>query len=459
MNYDFNSIAGYEREKEELKKLCDIFNNREVYEQKGAKLPKGVIFYGRTGTGKTLFSKVLANVCGLKTYTIDLGNVDNETAICRKIRKAFASAAKRKQPSMIFFDEIDKVVPDVEERVISDRSKTVLAQLLTLIDGMDSSGNIVFVATCNNYANLPSTLVRPGRIDKKINIGIPTYASRVEILRMYMQRSSCKFEMTVEEIAKQCIGLSCSALETLVNECILHSSEDGFVSQKLVYEKIHEIKDEDIPRNSSQKMDAIDACRNIGAFIVAKNFNDGDYVLNLEDDTVCNEYFNNLINDYDDDYEYDDDDDYDEDDESESRTCQVKYFSKQDFLNAACALLGGYVAEEIVFNKVYDNVKGRLITMEYVIFGMSYTGIMGVNMRFSYLRRNNISYKQSFIDSLNDEFDRIIQTCYQTAQKILQANAEVLNKLIPILVKARSLDKNSCERILKELGGITVVNA
>lgn len=451
MNYDFNSIAGYEREKEELKKLCDIFSNREVYEKKGAKLPKGVIFYGRTGTGKTLFSKVLANVCGLNTYTIDLGNVDNETTICRKIRKAFSIASKQKEPSMIFFDEIDKVVPDMSENVISDRAKTVLAQLLTLIDGMDSSGNIVFVATCNNYSTLPSTLVRPGRIDKKINIGIPTYSSRVEILSMYIQKSSCKFDMSVEEIAKQCIGLSCSALETLVNECILHSTDDGVVSQKLIYEKICEIKNEDIPRNSSQKSDTLDACLNIGAFIVAKNFNDGDYVLNLDDDTVCNAFFNKLIHDYDDDYECDDDDN----DENGSEI--DKYFSKQDFFNAICALLGGYVAEEIVFNTVYDNVNNRLYTLNCVLMGMSRSGLMGLSMRYSHSRHCDLEYKQSLIDSVNDEFDRIIQSCYQTAQNILQANAELLKNMIPILVKERSLDKNSCERILTDLGGITKV--
>ena len=68
MNYTFESIAGYELEKEELKRLCEIFSNREKYEAKGAKLPKGVVFYGGAGTGKTLFAKVMAGVCGLEAH-------------------------------------------------------------------------------------------------------------------------------------------------------------------------------------------------------------------------------------------------------------------------------------------------------------------------------------------------------------------------------------------------------
>ena len=72
MNYTFDSIAGYEREKTELKNLCEIFSNRKKYEEKGGRLPKGIIFYGRAGTGKTLFAKVLASECGLKIKKVEV---------------------------------------------------------------------------------------------------------------------------------------------------------------------------------------------------------------------------------------------------------------------------------------------------------------------------------------------------------------------------------------------------
>ena len=122
MSYNFNNIAGYETEKQELARLCEIFSNREKYLKKGAKLPKGVIFYGDPGNGKTLFSKVMADVCDLEVFKIDLGDVENESAICRHIKKTFVKASKSKGPSMVFFDEVDKVLPNPDEDYFTDRS-------------------------------------------------------------------------------------------------------------------------------------------------------------------------------------------------------------------------------------------------------------------------------------------------------------------------------------------------
>ena len=281
MKNTFDDIAGYAREKEELQKLCEIINNRRSYLEKGAKLPKGIIFYGETGTGKTLFAKVLASACSLKVLTIDTKNFSDGRAISKQIRKAFAAAARSKEPAMIFFDEIDKVLPC--ENYSTDTSKMILTQLLTSIDGMDSSGNFIFVATCNYYFDLPETLVRPGRIDKKIHIGTPDYGSRVDILKLYMNKTPCKFELPPEELAKLIPGFSCAALETMVNECVLHSDDNLFVSEKLIRDVISENLTQDIPRNSPTQADFANACRNIGCFVVAKNFDDGDYLLRLGD--------------------------------------------------------------------------------------------------------------------------------------------------------------------------------
>ena len=167
MNYNFSDIAGYAQEKEELKRLCEIINNRDVYMERGAKLPKGIIFYGETGTGKTLFAKVMAGVCNLEMINIDLGSMADERAVLKKIKKAFDGARKAGKPTMIFFDEMDKVLPNESEDYFSDHSKAILAQLLSLIDGMSSNKNFIFVATCNDYEGLPAALVRPGRIDKR----------------------------------------------------------------------------------------------------------------------------------------------------------------------------------------------------------------------------------------------------------------------------------------------------
>lgn len=482
MNYTFNDIAGYRAEKEELKRLCEVLSNREKYLKKGAKMPKGIIFYGEAGTGKTLFAKVLAEECGLYTYQINIADMDNGAQICKEIKKTFEKAAKRTQPSMIFFDELDKLLPNDEEEYYTDQSKMILAQLLTLIDGMNSSRNFIFVATCNVYGGLPEALVRPGRIDKKINIGKPTYESRVEILKFYASKSACKFEISMEESAKLCTGLTCSALETIVNECVIQSDDNNCVSKKLITERILEVKKEDIPRATSSISDSIDACRNIGHFMVAKSFNSGKYLLDLEPDNLCNNFFNKILSEYDSDYDaddyyeddYEDDyneeesDDYDEedcDDDYDSENTdddeddvedddENQYFSKKDLVNTICVLCGGYVAEQLVFNKIYDNMKGVLSDMNAILLNMSAQGMFGMENAFSSWRDEKLPYSDEFKKRLNNLFSDTIRDCYQTAEKIITPNKDLIKKLIPILVEKRYMDHSVCEPILKELGGI-----
>ena len=217
----FDKIAGYTREKEELERLAEIFRNREKYERKGASLPKGIVFYGPAGTGKTLFAEVLAEECSLEKINISISDSASGGDICKRIRKAFLRAARKKAPVMIFFDELDKVLPNADEKYYTDRSKTILAQLLTLIDGMEKVKNIVFVATCNDYDSLPESITRAGRFDKKLCLDLPDNATRAAILDLYMRSSDVTFEMSPESIAKLTAGFCPAALKTLVNDCVL----------------------------------------------------------------------------------------------------------------------------------------------------------------------------------------------------------------------------------------------
>ncbi len=479
MEYNFDSIAGYAVEKEELKRLCEIFNNRTKYQKKGAKLPKGIIFYGESGTGKTLFTKVLANECNLEVLKINIADTVKDSDICKLIKSTFSKASKKKNPTMIFFDEIDKVLPNASEEYYTDRSKTVLAQLLTLIDGMDSTGNVIFVATCNYYGSLPETLVRPGRIDKKISIGLPNYSSRIEILKMYVKKTSCKFEMSIEDMAKLCGGFSCSALETLVNECILRSDENGFISEELIRSHFFEIKNEDIPRERSSVGDSILACRNLGHFVVAKAFNSGHYTLSLESDTVCNNFFDDVITLSDNDEDWDDDDDYDDDDyddddedwdddyEEEQKSMDeddsnyeksesdfIPLYSKVDYINAITVLLGGYVAEEIVLNKVYDHLDGILDSVDNILRKMFDAGMFGISLRYSSNRNEILPYRSEFINKINSIFEETITTCYEKAKAIIKKNVKLIENLSKILVEKAVIQDKEGEQLIEQFGGI-----
>jgi cell division protease FtsH len=457
MDYTFDNIAGFEVEKKELMRLCEIFNNREKYESKGASMPKGIIFFGEPGNGKTLFSKVMASVCGLEVFKIDLGDVEDDVKICRHIRKAFLKAGKRNEPTMVFFDEMDKVLPSENDNYCTDRAKTILTQLLTLIDGMESSSNIVFVATCNDYDSLPEALIRPGRLDKKIGIGLPDYSSRMAILNMYASKSSCKFESSYEDMAKLTSGFSSAGLKTLINECVLSSDESGFVSESVVRDKFYEISNEDIPRKQAMTDAKIRACKNVGSYLVGKFINGGGSILNLNDDaSVYNDHFDDILSDVRSDDDYDDYyDEYDEDDEDDTEDCNnCEFCSKNDYLGLVTSLLGGYVAEELILNKVYDNMSQSIRMVDSIMVRMANCGMFGLDVYYTTNRNSDFPFKQDRIEKLNEIFDATVKECYEKAKSILENNKDILKKLVSELVKREILKIEESEEIIENFGGL-----
>lgn len=442
MKYTFNSIAGYDVEKRELEALCDTLNNKEKIEQKGGRIPKGLILYGAPGNGKTLFAKVLAEKCKLRVINIDLGECNSTVQVSKKINDAFAEARFQTEAVMIFFDELDKVLPNDYEEYYTEGSKMILTQLLTQIDGLNSKQNVFFVATCNYYPSMPRALVRAGRIDRKISIGNPTYSSRVEILKHYMRKSKCKTNISLDELARLTNGMTCAELEMLVNECVLSSDEKNFTADRIVKSKIAEINGEDIERRDSALTSLIFGCRNVGCFVVSRCFNNGGYVLSLDRDTVCNNFFNKLLSDYDSDYDCDDEE---EDDDETSN-----FFSSQDLKNAITVIYGGYIAQELILGDVYDNVRSQLNIVDDIIDGIVGSGMLGIINR--YVHSRIVPYTPERIEEISKEIENMLENCYLSAKEIVTQNQELIKELIPILVERKSITQKECERILSIKG-------
>ena len=452
----FDRIAGYAREKEELMALANILSNRKKYELKGATIPKGIIFYGPAGTGKTLFSEVLAEASSLKKINICISDSASEKNICRRIRKAFLQASKGQEPTMIFFDELDKFLPNDDEEYYTDGAKAILAQLLTLIDGMEKVNNAVFVATCNDYHSMSENLTRPGRFDKKICLSLPDFSSRADILDMYMKASPARFGMTAQSIARLTSDFSPAALKTLVNDCILISDESNYISEELIRSKILEIKEEDLTTERSEQSYNLDAVRNLGAFVVARGYSNSSYVLTVEDNKVCNEFLDAIIRGAV--YDYGDEDYYDEDDYNDKKsenitamkTCSVP--SKNDILAAITALLGGVAAEELIFKKTYANLNYAFDCIDDLFLKLSANGMLG--LEFIYNRESALPYSKAFIERLGEVITRIKIECYEKAKECVQKNEALIKRLAPMLIKRKSIEKEECEALIAELGGI-----
>lgn len=457
---NFDLIAGYEKEKEELKKICDVLNNREYYLQKGAKMPKGIIFYGDAGNGKTLFTHVLSKECNLPMYVIDLGNAKDENSVMKQIKKAFDKANKSRKYSIIFVDELDKILPDANQSYVTDRSKIILTQLLTLIDGIDKDSNVFFVATCNNFGSIPETMLRPGRIDKKIMLPNPDYSTRKAVLSMYMIKSKCAFDTDVKDIAARTSGFSCSGLETLINECILESDENNHVSESIVFKKISEISLQDIQREKNEEEKRITSCHNLGYFIVANTFcNNANYMLDLQKGNICNDFFSNVITDVSDDWgddceddDCDDDcDDEDLDDYDEDEDVVIKdYYCLDDFKNAISVLFGGIAAEKAIFGRTYDDTYSDLSAINDLLFRMSETGMLGFDYLYDEYRCRRLPYSPKFIEKLNEIFEQIVKECYAKAEKIIVENVDLLRYLQRYLIQEQNIKRDRTEELISD---------
>jgi len=463
MNYNFENIAGYTQEKEELMRLCEIFNNSNYYIKKGAQLPKGIIFYGASGNGKTLFAKVLADCCKLEIRKIDLTNVKKEGDVCKLIKLAFKSAKRNGSPTMIFLDEIDKILPNEREEYVTDQSKNVLVQLLTLIDGMDST-NTIFVATCNDYNVLPEPLVRPGRIDKKIYVSYPNYKSRLEILKLYYGKTTCQFETPMEEIASLCTNFSCASLETLVNECIMRSDKNNFVSKEIIQQVCYEIMQEDIPKKSCTITDQIAACNVVSKFIVAKALKLKGFVLKFGDETLGNAFLSSALgrysnDDYDDDDEYYDDEDNDETNDADINIATPKedfyaHICKQDFLNFITILASSFSAQEIVFNKTYNTFSGDCDNIHRLLLAMLRNGMFGLDLLFSYSITDAVPYPTKYDENIHELFTNTILSCYNLSKSILQKNVNLLKRLTTEMINKQILLDSDYDKIIDQFGGI-----
>ncbi len=455
--YTFDSIAGYAAEKEELKKLCDILINEDKYLQKGARVPKGLILYGAPGVGKTLFAKVLANECKMPLQVIDITDLSLTQSICDKIKSAFNSAKNSDKLTMIYMDEIDKVLPNLSERYVSDQSKTILTQLLTLIDGIETMQRVFFVASCNDYDDLPSSLVRPGRIDRKINISLPDQASRTAILELYIGRSKCTFEQSVGEISSLCNGLSCSGLEMLVNECIIESDENNFVPARTVFDQIEKIKREDIIRNVPLEERRLNAAHQVGHYVVGQVLHRCKSSIVRDDERVCNSFYDAFLNadsDYDFDYDDCDDDDGVSDIATNAESDESIYFVKEDFLDLFAVLCAGSVGEQLFYKGVTDNCRSDMDRMRWLFINMAESGMFGTDLLYNRNAAGYLPYPQSMIDDLNDIYFCILKEAEKRSLNILKSNEHACRSLIKASISNKVLDSDSLDDLVGSVGGL-----
>ena len=235
----YEDIGGLKNEIELIREMVELpMKHPEVFQKLGVGAPKGVLLTGPPGTGKTLLAKAVATETDSTFYSIAgpeiVSKYYGESE--KHLREIFEKAEK-KAPSIIFIDEIDSIAPKRGEG-IDQTEKRIVAQLLTLMDGLKSRGQVVVMAATNRPEDIDEALRRPGRFDRELRINPPDESGRKEILRVHTRGMPLDKDLNFDEIAFKTIGYTGADIEVLCKEAALKSIKPYFSELKNIQEKV-----------------------------------------------------------------------------------------------------------------------------------------------------------------------------------------------------------------------------
>ncbi len=223
----FDNIIGYDQIKRELRQFVDIIKNPDIYKPLGATLPSGILLNGEPGVGKTMLATAFIDECGVKSYILRRRKPSED--FVNEIRKTF-DEAKQDTPSIILLDDMDKFV--VEEK--NTEEYVVLQACIDEINGC----KVFVIATTNTTRDIPESLLRPGRFDRRFEVFSPNGKDSEKIIRHYMSQKPLSEDMNYEDISKMLSGKTCAELESVINEAAINA---GF-ERKSSIEMVHLIR-------------------------------------------------------------------------------------------------------------------------------------------------------------------------------------------------------------------------
>ena len=212
---EFDKIIGYEPEKKELKRICDVLVNKEKYDKFGAKISQGLLIYGEPGVGKSLMAECLIEKTKRKCYTVRKNKSDKD--FIDEITSNFEKA-KNDAPSIVYLDDMDKFANE-DERHIDSEEYVTIQSCIDEIKGYD----VFVIATANNIRKLPQSLLRTGRFSKRLEIRNPVGEDAEKIMSYYLKNKKNVSNINMKEGARLLSGRSCAVLESVVNEAGIYA--------------------------------------------------------------------------------------------------------------------------------------------------------------------------------------------------------------------------------------------
>lgn len=228
MTVKFNDVAGCEEAKEEVKEIVDFLRDPPKFQKLGGKMPRGILMVGPPGTGKTLLARAIAGEAGVKFFSISGSDfVEMFVGVgASRVRDMFVQA-KEHAPCIIFIDEIDAVGRQRGGAGMgggNDEREQTLNQLLVEMDGFDGDQGVIIIAATNRADILDKALLRPGRFDRQVNVGLPDVRGREQILNVHIKKVPAAADVELKYIARGTPGFSGAELANVVNEAALFAA-------------------------------------------------------------------------------------------------------------------------------------------------------------------------------------------------------------------------------------------
>ncbi len=440
----FADVAGADEEKEELGEIVDFLKQPRRFIELGARIPKGILLVGPPGTGKTYLAKAVAGEAGVPFFSISGSDfVEMFVGVgASRVRDLFEQA-KKSSPCIIFIDEIDAVGRQRGAGLGGghDEREQTLNQLLVEMDGFNINEGIIIIAATNRPDILDPALLRPGRFDRQIMVGIPDVKAREEILKIHARNKPLAEGISMETLAKSTPGFTPADLENLMNEAALLTARRN--KKQIEMKELEEATirviagPEKKSRVVSEQDRKLTAYHEAGHAVVQKLTPNADPVhqVSIVPRGRAGGYTISLPQ-------------------------QDKYYmSKIELEDQIVTLLGGRVAEKVVLNDISTGAKNDLerattIARKMVTeYGMSEKlGPMtfGTDHDEVFIGRDlarSRNYSEEIAASIDKEIRYIIESAYQRAERMLRANIDKLHGVANALLEREKLDKEEFEEI------------
>lgn len=440
----FDDVAGADEEKKEMEEIIEYLKYPKKFEEMGARVPKGMLLQGPPGTGKTLLAKAAAGEADVPFYSISGSDfVEMFVGVgASRVRNMFKKA-KETAPCIIFIDEIDAVGRQRGAGVGggNDEREQTLNQLLVEMDGMDENSGIVILAATNRSDVLDPALLRPGRFDRTITVGLPDVKGRTEILKVHSRNKRLENDVDLESIAKRTPSFSGADLENVMNEAAILAVRENkkSVSMDVIDEAIDRVMmgPAKVSKKYIERERRMVAIHETGHAIIGLKLDSADKVQKVTIIPRGNAGGYNLM------------------------TPKEETFtqSKSDLIGRITGYLGGRVAEEIVLGEIstgaYSDIDSatRIARAMVMSYGMSELGPIQYEDRSGnvFLGRdysNSQNYSGEIAFEIDKEVRRIIDEAYENARTIISENMDLLNNIVDALLEHETITADQIENIM-----------